>query len=43
MGRHHANHLNVAYAPTAEAADKAMAAKVAMLAEMGVQVYLCGV
>lgn len=43
MARHRANHLNVAYAPTAEAADRAMAAKAAMLAEMGLQVHFCGV
>ncbi|MGB8029808.1 MAG: fucose isomerase [Terracidiphilus sp.] len=43
MARHRANHLNVAYAPSAEAADKALATKAAMLAEMGVQVHLCGV
>jgi hypothetical protein len=42
MARHHANHANVAYAPTAEAADKALAAKAAMLAEMGIHVHLCG-
>jgi hypothetical protein len=43
MARHKANHLSVAYAPSAEAADRALAAKAAMLAEMGVQVHLCGV
>jgi hypothetical protein len=43
MARHHANHVNVAYAPTAEAADNAMAAKAAMFAELGVQVHFCGV
>jgi hypothetical protein len=42
MGRHKANHLNVAYAPSAEDADKALAAKAAMLAELGVQVHFCG-
>ena len=42
MARHKANHLNVAYAPTAEQAGKALAAKAAMLAEMGVAVHLCG-
>ena len=42
MARHKANHLNVAYAPTAEAADRALAAKAAMLHEMGVRVHLCG-
>jgi hypothetical protein len=43
MARHRANHLNVAYAPSAELADKALATKAAMLAELGVQVHLCGV
>jgi len=43
MARHPANHVNVAYAPSAEAADKALAAKAAMFHEMGLRVYLCGV
>jgi hypothetical protein len=43
MARHRANHLNIAYAPNAETADKALATKAAMLAEMGVTVHLCGV
>lgn len=43
MARHKANHLNVAYAPSAALADKALAAKAAMLAEMGLAVHLCGV
>ena len=43
MARHRANHVNVAYAPTAETADKALATKAAMFAELGVQVHLCGV
>lgn len=42
MARHKANHLNVVYAPSAELADKALAAKAAMLAEMGIAVHLCG-
>ncbi|MFN8565664.1 MAG: fucose isomerase [Anaerolineae bacterium] len=42
MARHKANHLNVAYAPSAAEADKALAAKAAMLAAMGVDVHLCG-
>ena len=42
MARHKSNHLNVAYAPTAEAADKALAAKAAMFSELGVEVCLCG-
>jgi L-fucose isomerase-like protein len=43
MARHHANHVNVAYAGTEEKADRALAAKAAMFAELGVQVHLCGV
>lgn len=43
MARHKANHLNVAYAPSADVADKALAAKAAMLREMGLAVHLCGV
>lgn len=42
MARHKANHIQVVYAPSAEVADKALAAKAAMLAEMGLQVHLCG-
>ncbi len=43
MARHRANHVNVAYAPTAEIADNALATKAAMLAELGLHVHLCGV
>jgi hypothetical protein len=43
MAQHKANHLNVVYAPSAAEADKAMAAKAAMLVEMGIQVHFCGV
>jgi len=43
MARHPSNHINVAYAPTSEAADRALAAKATMFAEMGLQVHLCGV
>jgi hypothetical protein len=42
MGRHRANHVNVAYAPSAETADKALATKTAILAELGIVVHLCG-
>ncbi len=42
MARHKANHVNVAYAPTAADADRALAAKAAMLAAMGIDVHLCG-
>ena len=43
MARHKANHLNVAYAPSAGEADLALAANAAMLHEMGIKVHLCGV
>ncbi len=43
MARHRANHVNVAYASTVEVADRALATKAATLAELGVQVHLCGV
>jgi hypothetical protein len=42
MGRHKANHLQVAYAPSAELADKALAAKASMLSALGIEVHLAG-
>ncbi|WP_405693726.1 fucose isomerase [Streptomyces coelicoflavus] len=42
MARHRANHLNVAYAPDAAIADRALRAKAALFAELGVEVHLCG-
>jgi hypothetical protein len=42
MARHQANHIQVVYAPSPEMADKALAAKAAMLHEMGVAVHYCG-
>ena len=42
MARHKANHLQVAYAPSAEIADQALAAKAAMFDAMGMTVHLCG-
>ena len=42
MARHKANHIQVAYASSGETADKALAAKAAMFAEMGLAVHLCG-
>ncbi len=42
MARHKANHIQVVYTPSAEIADKALAAKAAMFAEMGLAVHLCG-
>ncbi|MFM9994568.1 MAG: fucose isomerase [Phycisphaerales bacterium] len=42
MARHQANHIQVVYAPDAETADRALAAKAAMAAAMGMRVHLCG-
>jgi hypothetical protein len=42
MARHKANHIQVAYAPSAAEADRALAAKAAMFAAMGLRVHLCG-
>jgi L-fucose isomerase-like protein len=42
MAKHKANHLNVAYGSSAESADRALAAKAAMLHHMGITVHLCG-
>ncbi|SKA23988.1 fucose isomerase [Consotaella salsifontis] len=42
MARHKANHIQVVYATDAAAADKAMRAKAALAAELGLEVALCG-
>jgi L-fucose isomerase-like protein len=42
MGRHKANHIQVVYAPSAALADKALAAKASMFAQLGIVVHLCG-
>jgi hypothetical protein len=42
MARHKANHVQVAYAPDAAGAGKALAAKAACFAELGLEVSLCG-
>jgi hypothetical protein len=42
MARHKANHIQVVYAPSAQTADKALAAKAAMFAALGIAVHLCG-
>ena len=42
MARHKSNHVQVAYAPDAAAANLALAAKAAMFREMGLDVYICG-
>ena len=42
MARHKANHIQVAYANSAEEADKAMLAKAAMAHGLGMNVHICG-
>ena len=42
MARHKANHIQVAYAPSAEAANVALAAKAAAFRELGLDVSVCG-
>ncbi len=42
MARHKSNHVQVAYAPDADAANLALAAKAAMFREMGLDVSVCG-
>jgi hypothetical protein len=42
MARHKANHIQVAYVPSDEDAHKALTAKAAMFAALGITVHLCG-
>jgi hypothetical protein len=42
MARHKSNHVQVAYAPDATAANLALATKAAMFREMGLEVSVCG-
>jgi len=42
MARHKANHIQVVYAPNARQAHRACRVKAAMLAELGLEVHLCG-
>lgn len=42
MARHKANHVQVAYADDAAGADKALTAKAAFFARLGLRVHLCG-
>jgi hypothetical protein len=42
MGRHKANHIQVAYAHSASEADLALYTKAALAAELGLEVSLCG-
>ena len=42
MARHKANHAQLVYAPDAETADRALIAKAAMFAGVGIKVNLVG-
>ena len=42
MAKHKANHIQVVYAPSADDADKALAAKAVMFNELGLTVNICG-
>lgn len=42
MAKHRANHVQVAYAPDADAADRAATVKAALFEALGVEVHLCG-
>jgi hypothetical protein len=42
MARHKANHIQLAYATTAEAADRAMMVRASLADALGIQVHLCG-
>ncbi|MBN1535459.1 MAG: hypothetical protein JW908_01920 [Anaerolineales bacterium] len=42
MARHKANHIHVVYAPSPLLADKALAVKISMLVEIGIEVHICG-
>ncbi len=42
MARHKANHIQVAYAPDYESAQKALYAKAAAMKELGLDVWTCG-
>ncbi len=42
MARHKSNHIQVAYAPDAAGAQKALAVKAAMFRAMGMEVSICG-
>ena len=42
MARHKSNHIQVAYGPDAEGANRALAAKIVAFREMDMGVHLCG-
>jgi L-fucose isomerase-like protein len=43
MARHRSNHVSIAYAPIHEEAKRALNVKAALVAALGVQVYVCGI
>lgn len=42
MARHKSNHIQVVYAPSEKEANRAVRVKAAMMAELGLEVHLCG-
>ena len=42
MARHKANHIQVAYASSADAADRALMVRASMAEALGIQVHVCG-
>jgi len=42
MARHKSNHIQVVYAPSAKEANRALRIKAAAMAELGLEVHLCG-
>ena len=42
MARHKSNHIQVVYAPNRKQAHRALRIKAALLAELGLEVHLCG-
>lgn len=42
MARHKSNHIQVVYAPNAKEANRALRIKAAAMAELGLEVHLCG-
>ena len=42
MARHKANHIQVAYATSADAADRALLVRASVAEALGIEVYVCG-
>ncbi len=42
MARHKANHIQIAYAKSVEAANRCLAAKASMAQALGIEVHVCG-